>query len=105
MRDHPMTKKARGDNNFVDALERDHRYAVLTKKGRIQILVQPTSKQLRKRGKRGWELHGIVDDGQEPDRMLMEMIQEAIRAEMKGAVDTADKDDSAVSASNNRGKH
>jgi hypothetical protein len=45
----------------VDALARDERYAVLTKPGRIQILVKPTAEQLRKRGSRGWHLFGTVD--------------------------------------------
>jgi hypothetical protein len=46
-RDFSMKTRAKNKNNYVDALENDHLYAVLTKRGRIQILVQPTVKQLR----------------------------------------------------------
>ena len=48
-----MKTKAKNPTNYVDALETEQRYVVLTKRGRIQILVQPAAKQLRKPGKRG----------------------------------------------------
>jgi hypothetical protein len=62
-RDFPMKTKSKEKHNYVDALETEHLYAVLTKPGRIQILVHPTAKQLRKRGKKGWCLSSTVDNG------------------------------------------
>jgi hypothetical protein len=75
-----MKTKAKNKNSYVDALENDHLYAVLTKQGRIQILIQPTAKQLRKRGKRGWHLFSTVDNGL-PDAgsILTETVQRAIQ--------------------------
>jgi hypothetical protein len=73
-----LKKRDKSGDNFVDALAKEHRYAVLSKTGRIQILLHPTAKQLRKRGKRGWHLYGTVDsdgDGQ----TLVDTIQGAIR--------------------------
>ena len=58
-----MRTRAKNHTNYVDALETDHLYAVVTKRGRIQLLLQPTIKQLRKRGKRGWHLLSTVDNG------------------------------------------
>jgi hypothetical protein len=58
-----MKTKAKNPTNYVDAPETEQRYAVLRKRGRIQILVQPTAKQLRKRGKRGWRLFSTVNNG------------------------------------------
>jgi hypothetical protein len=75
-----MKMKGKSKHNYVDALENEHLYAVLTKQGRIQILVEPTVKQLRKRGKRGWRLFSTVDNGL-PDAgsILTETIQRAIQ--------------------------
>jgi hypothetical protein len=75
-----MKTKGKDKHNYVDALENEHVYAVLSKQGRIQILVQPTVKQLRKRGKRGWRLFSTVDNGL-PDAgsILTETIQRAIQ--------------------------
>jgi hypothetical protein len=60
----------------VDALAGENRYAVLVKSGRVQILVRPTAKQLRKRGKRGWQLFGTVD----AEEILTQTIQGAIES-------------------------
>ena len=65
-------------DNFVDALEREHRYAVLVKEGRVQILVRPSAKQLRKRGKRGWQLFRTVEDGPDAGPILNQTVQEAV---------------------------
>lgn len=75
-----MKTKGKKKHNYVDALETEHLYAVLTKPGRIQILVQPTAKQLRKRGKKGWRLFSTVDNGL-PDAgsILTEAIQRALQ--------------------------
>jgi hypothetical protein len=75
-----MKTKGKNKHNYVDALENEHLYAVLTKQSRIQILVQPTVKELRKRGKRGWRLFGTVD-GDLPDAgpILTVTIQRAIQ--------------------------
>lgn len=58
-----MITKTKNHTNYVDALENEHLFAVLTKRGRIQVLVQPTAKRLRKRGQRGWRLFSTVDNG------------------------------------------
>ena len=75
-----MNPQAKNHTNYVDALENEHPYAVLTKRGRVQILVQPTAERLRKRGKRGWRLFSTVDNGF-PDAgpILTATIQEAIQ--------------------------
>lgn len=78
-----MAKKVRVETSFVDALEKSHRYAVLTKAGRVQILIKPSAKQLRKRGKRGWQLHGVVDEEAESERTLLEMVRGAIRDKLR----------------------
>jgi hypothetical protein len=77
-----MKTKGKNKHNYVDALENEHLYAVLTKQRRIQILVQPTAKQLRKRGKKGWRLFSTVDNGP-PDAgpILTEAIQRALHGE------------------------
>jgi hypothetical protein len=74
-----MEKRDKSGNNFVDALSKEHRYAVLTKTGRIQILLRPTVKQLRKRGKRGWHLYGTVDSSDGDGQTLLDTIQRAFR--------------------------
>jgi len=44
-------------DKIVDALGDDNLdHAVFHKENRIQIIVNPTKKQLRSRGKRGWKL-------------------------------------------------
>jgi hypothetical protein len=75
-----MNPQAKNRANYVDALESEHPYAVLTKQGRIQILIQPTIERLRKRGQRGWRLFSTVDNGF-PDAgpVLTAMVQEAIQ--------------------------
>jgi hypothetical protein len=56
-----MKKENAEKLRFVDALAKEVCYAVLTKDGRVQVLVRPSSKQLRKRGKRGWHLYHALD--------------------------------------------
>ena len=73
-----MKKSARQKHNFVDVLATELAFAVLTKPGRVQILVQPTAKQLRKRGKRGWRLFGSVDQHTNPQQALDEILKEAL---------------------------
>ncbi len=73
-----MKKAARNTNNFTDALATEMQFAVLTKTGRIQILVRPTAKQLRKRGTRGWHLFGTVDVQADARQILDETLKRAI---------------------------
>jgi hypothetical protein len=75
-----MKKTSRKTNNFADALATELQFAVLTKPGRIQILVEPTPKQLRKRGKRGWQLFGTVDQQSDSRQLLDEILQKALFA-------------------------
>jgi hypothetical protein len=74
-----MKNKGNNGENFADALEKEHRYAVLTKTRRIQILVRPTTRQLRKRGKRGWRLFATVESSSGAGRTLIDTIQSALR--------------------------
>ena len=88
-----MRTRAKNHTNYVDALETEHLYAVVTKRGRVQLLLQPTIKQLRKRGKRGWRLFSTVDNGF-PDAMpvlamtiqgaIQDMESTGVRAENNG---------------------
>jgi hypothetical protein len=73
-----MQKSTRQNHNFADVLATELQFAVLTKPGRIQILVHPTAKQLRKRGKRGWRLFGKVDRAMNSEQALDEILKEAI---------------------------
>ena len=73
-----MITEVKSKNNFVDALATAMRYAVLTKDGRIQILIRPKPKQLRKRGQRGWQLFGTIDSEVDADVELEEMIKSAL---------------------------
>lgn len=72
--------------NFVDVLAMEIHYAVLTKGGRIQVLVKPSPKELRKRGRRGWHLFGTVDSDVDAHQLLVEKVQQAL-TEMEGAQD------------------
>jgi hypothetical protein len=74
-----MITEVKGKNNFVDALATAMHYAVLTKNGRIQILIRPRPKQLRKRGQRGWQLFGTIDSEAEADVLLNDMLKRALR--------------------------
>jgi uncharacterized protein YbaP (TraB family) len=74
-----MIKEARIKNRFVDALATDIRYAVLTKSGRIQILVKPSSKQLRKRGQRGWHLYGTVESQSDAPQLLQDLLDAVLK--------------------------
>jgi hypothetical protein len=73
-----MKKTTRKSNNFADALATNQHFAVLTKSGRVQILVKPSAKELRKRGKRGWQLFGTVDDQTDAAMVLDEIVKKAI---------------------------
>jgi hypothetical protein len=85
-----MRTKTKNQTNYVDALENELRYAVLTKRGRMQVLIQPTAKQLRKRGKRGWRLFSTVVSGcTDAGHTLTEAIQRAIQA-MEGTGQTVE---------------
>jgi hypothetical protein len=92
-----MKTKGKNKNNYVDALENDHLYAVLTKQGRLQILVQPTVKQLRKRGTRGWRLFSTVDSGLPvAGPSLTETVQRAIQ-EMESTGATLETTETSIS--------
>jgi hypothetical protein len=75
-----MTKENSTKNNFVDALAMDVRYAVLTKGNRVQLMVQPKPKELRKRGRRGWHLFGTVNSQADARQVLDQTVNSAINA-------------------------
>jgi hypothetical protein len=86
-----VTTDTESTNHFADALGRALRYAVLTKSGRIQILVKPTTKELRRRGRRGWQLFGTVEGDDGALATLLEVVQQAVSG-MEAATDTAGHD-------------
>ncbi len=66
-------------NNFCDSLgKRSLRYAVLMKENRIQILVNPSTRQLRKRGKRQWHLVQAIDGDVDARQTLNDALQAAL---------------------------
>jgi hypothetical protein len=66
-------------NNFVDSLGKmSLRYAVLSKENRIQVLVNPTPRQLRKRGKRQWQLVQAIDGEPNARQILIDALQTAL---------------------------
>ena len=71
------------NNNFADALAMNVRYAVLTKNSRIEVLIKPSPKQLRKRGKKGWHLFRTIDSNSEAAHLLEESFRSAL-AEIEG---------------------
>ena len=91
-------KDTQSKNHFADALGRALHYAVLTKSGRIQVLVKPTTKELRKRGKRGWQLFDTVEGDDEAMPTLVEMVQRAVTG-MEATSDTAGQDGKKPKAS------
>jgi hypothetical protein len=99
-----MQKNSEKGNNFADALQREDQYAVLTKTGRIQILVQPAATGLRKRGKRGWQLFGTVASGPDAVQTLLDTIKKAL-LEAEGADTPAAQDGKNVKASKTKSKH
>jgi hypothetical protein len=69
----PMT------DDFMHALVQGFRYAVFTRNGRVQVLVQPTGKQVRKRARRGWNLlKAIAGTPQEAWRQLQDTLRRAL---------------------------
>ena len=45
-----------GKRNWADLMGKGLAYVVLRKGNRVQVLVGPTDKQLRRRGRRGWRV-------------------------------------------------
>jgi hypothetical protein len=43
-------------NNWADVLDQNLDYLVIRKANRLQVVVRPTTKQARRRGKRHWSL-------------------------------------------------
>jgi hypothetical protein len=79
------------NNNFTDALAMNVRYAVLTKNGRIQILVKPTAKGLRKRGQKGWHLFHTIDSQADAARVLEDSFRRALKEIESGSSSTNGK--------------
>lgn len=47
--------------NWADVLNRKLDFVVLHKENRVQVLVRPTQKQMRRRGKRSWKVAAAID--------------------------------------------
>jgi hypothetical protein len=52
-----------GKRNWADLMGKGLAYVVLRKGNRVQVLVGPTDKQLRRRGRRGWR---VIASGGDP---------------------------------------
>jgi hypothetical protein len=55
----PPTKEdaaMKNTGSWVDVLGKEVAYVVVAKANRVQVLVHPTARQLRRRGKRNWSL-------------------------------------------------
>jgi hypothetical protein len=63
------------------------RYAILTKRNRIQVLVKPTAKQLQKRGKRGWHFFRTIDSQPEALGSVEALISQAAGEYLSQAAD------------------
>jgi hypothetical protein len=67
------------DLNWADIMDKKPAYVVLTKENRLQVLIRPSTKQLRQRGKRGWSLVTTIDapgnNSTVPDSLREAMLQ------------------------------
>jgi len=64
--------------NGSDTLSKTVRYAVLKKKRRILVLLNPSDKDLRRRKKRRWELVAALDPQPHARKALDKAITQAI---------------------------
>jgi hypothetical protein len=80
-----MSKESKNKNSSESAPAAGVRYAVLTKRGRIQILMKPSPRQLRKRGTRGWDHLGSVEEQPNAGQILTDLLNQAIR-EVEGTL-------------------
>jgi hypothetical protein len=68
--------------NWVDVLDKELDSVVLVKGNRLQVIVHPTQKQLRRRGKRNWSLAAEVSPAGQTngEGVLSQELQEAVLA-------------------------
>jgi len=66
--------------NWADLISNDLAFVVLSKGNRVQVLVRPNEKQLRRRGKRGWSLLTAIhmSDSSNGQMPLPDELREAI---------------------------
>lgn len=78
--------------NWTDVLAREPAFVVLTRQNRLQIIVRPSRKQLRRRGQRGWDVAAAIDDdgggGPVPPELREAVVQalEALDDALKGRI-------------------
>lgn len=66
--------------SWCDALgEKNINFAVITKNNRVQIIIEPTEKQCRRRGKKNWEPFAMVNSDGNPYEIMLQHVQEAIQ--------------------------
>jgi hypothetical protein len=51
--------------NWADVLAKELDHVVLVKENRLQAIVRPSKKQLRRRGKRGWSVVTAIEAARE----------------------------------------
>jgi hypothetical protein len=77
--------------NSVDRAARGIKYAVLRKKGRILVLVNPSDRDLRRRSKRRWQLVAGADFQSEALHLLEKtfdlVVSEVVQQPAKGKKD------------------
>lgn len=72
--------------NFTDALGKDLTFVVLRKKNRLQVLYRPRKKQVRERGKKGWNLLAAIDHSEKEERQLLDRLLEGFLNDLTGKV-------------------
>jgi hypothetical protein len=67
------------NNNWADVLDQNLDYLVIRKANRLQVVVRPTTKQARRRGKRHWSLvEAIPASGPDGAISLPDQLRDAI---------------------------
>jgi len=88
--------------NSVDRAPRGIKYAVLRKKGRILVLVNPSDKDLRRRSKRRWQLVAGADFQSEVLHLLEktfdQVVAEVVQEPAKGKKDKRRKGEREAAA-------
>lgn len=52
-------------NDYIDLLGQHPKFVVFTKEDRIQLIVEPSKEQIRKRGKAKWKIALVTNDVEE----------------------------------------
>jgi hypothetical protein len=64
--------------SWVDVLGKEVAYVIVTKANRVQVLVHPNARQLRRRGKRNWSLVAAFHKSEEGPTSLPAEVRDAV---------------------------